>query len=109
MILMKLAVLNGDGIGPEVNAAARRIIDAASEKFGFSVEYHEAPIGGHAYRKTGDPYPDETRELCLQADAVLLGGSWDTRRDHARCYRRNDTFGPGYANRRTGFRCCADL
>jgi protein-disulfide isomerase/uncharacterized membrane protein len=38
--------------------------------------------------------------------AVLLGGAWDTTEDHARCYRRNDTFGPGYASPRTGFRCC---
>lgn len=38
--------------------------------------------------------------------AVLLGGAFDTSQDHARCYRRNDTFGPGYANVRTGFRCC---
>lgn len=40
--------------------------------------------------------------------AVLLGGAWDTRDDHARCYRRNDTFGAGYASPRTGFRCCSN-
>jgi protein-disulfide isomerase/uncharacterized membrane protein len=39
--------------------------------------------------------------------AVLLGGAWDTSKDHARCYRRNDRFGAGYATVRTGFRCCA--
>lgn len=39
--------------------------------------------------------------------AVLLGGAFDTSQDHARCYRRNAVFGPGYANARTGFRCCA--
>ena len=38
--------------------------------------------------------------------AVLLGGAFDTSKDHARCYRRNDTYGPGFANIRTGFRCC---
>ncbi len=38
--------------------------------------------------------------------AVLLGGGYDTSKDFARCYRRNDTFGPGFANKRTGFRCC---
>jgi protein-disulfide isomerase/uncharacterized membrane protein len=43
-----------------------------------------------------------------EEEAVLLGGAFDTRTDHARCFRRNDTFGPGFANRRTGFRCCAD-
>ena len=73
MILMKIAVLNGDGIGPEVNAAARRVIDVAAATFDFLVEFQEVPIGGDAYRKTGDPYPDETKEVCLQADAVLLG------------------------------------
>jgi protein-disulfide isomerase/uncharacterized membrane protein len=40
--------------------------------------------------------------------AVLLGGAWDTTEDHARCYRRNDSFGAGYASPRTGFRCCSD-
>ncbi len=39
--------------------------------------------------------------------AALLGGAWDTSEDHARCYRRNDSFGAGYASVRTGFRCCA--
>lgn len=39
--------------------------------------------------------------------AALMGGAWDTTEDHARCYRRNDTFGPGYATPRTGFRCCS--
>ena len=38
--------------------------------------------------------------------AVLMGGAYDTPKDKARCYRANDTFGPGYANKRTGFRCC---
>ncbi len=41
-------------------------------------------------------------------NAVLLGGGYDTSKDHARCYRRNDTFGAGFANIRTGFRCCKD-
>jgi formylglycine-generating enzyme required for sulfatase activity len=38
--------------------------------------------------------------------AVLLGGNFETTKDHARCFRRNDTYGPGFANHRTGFRCC---
>ena len=38
--------------------------------------------------------------------AVLMGGAYDTPKDKARCYRANDTFGPGYSNKRTGFRCC---
>ncbi|GMV44295.1 MAG: hypothetical protein AMXMBFR64_60110 [Myxococcales bacterium] len=43
-----------------------------------------------------------------EGEAVLLGGAFDTAKDHARCYRRNDSFGAGLANRRTGFRCCGD-
>ncbi len=39
--------------------------------------------------------------------AILMGGAFDTSKDHARCFRSNDTFGPGFANRRTGFRCCS--
>jgi len=42
-----------------------------------------------------------------EKDAVLMGGAYDTPKDKARCYRRNDTYGPGYANLRTGFRCCS--
>lgn len=41
-----------------------------------------------------------------EKEALLMGGAFDTSKDHARCYRPNDTFGPGYANPRTGFRCC---
>lgn len=41
-------------------------------------------------------------------NAALIGGAWDTKEDHAKCYRRNDTFGAGYASPRTGFRCCSN-
>ena len=41
-----------------------------------------------------------------EAEATLMGGAYDTSKDHARCSRNNDTFGPGYANKKTGFRCC---
>ena len=41
-----------------------------------------------------------------EKEATLMGGAYDTSKDHARCSRNNDTFGPGYANKKTGFRCC---
>ena len=41
-----------------------------------------------------------------ESEATLMGGAYDTSKDHARCSRNNDTFGPGYANKKTGFRCC---
>ena len=43
-----------------------------------------------------------------EGGSALLGGAFDTPDDKARCYRRNDTFGPGYASVRSGFRCCAN-
>ena len=78
---MRICVLPGDGIGPEVTRAALRVLDAAASRFGFAVELDERPFGGAAIDATGDPFPDATREACLGADAVLLGAvggpSWN--------------------------------
>ena len=65
--------LPGDGIGPEVVGAARRVVEAAGEVFGFEVRYEEALIGGVAIRKVGEPVTDETLDRARAADAVLLG------------------------------------
>ena len=70
---MRICVLPGDGIGPEVTTAALRVLEAASSRFGFAVELDERPFGGAAIDATGHPFPDATREACLGADAVLLG------------------------------------
>lgn len=72
-----VAVLAGDGIGPEVVGEAVKVLEAT----GLSFDFHEALIGGCAFDATGDPLPDETLALCKQADAVLLGAvggpKWD--------------------------------
>ena len=70
---MRICVLPGDGIGPEVTTAALRVLAAASARFGFAVELEERPFGGAAIDELGHPFPDATREACLGADAVLLG------------------------------------
>jgi 3-isopropylmalate dehydrogenase len=70
---MRICVLPGDGIGPEVTSAALRVLDAAASRFSFSVELDERPFGGAAIDENGHPFPDATREACLGADAVLLG------------------------------------
>ena len=70
---MRICVLPGDGIGPEVTTAALRVLTAASSRFGFEVELDERPFGGAAIDEGGHPFPDATREACLGADAVLLG------------------------------------
>ncbi len=68
-----IAVLAGDGIGPEVLAQATRVLAAVAARFGHDFALHDALIGGIAIGKTGAPLPDETQALCREADAVLLG------------------------------------
>ena len=69
----KIAVLPGDGIGPEVIAVAIDVIQHLEESHSLGIELEYADIGGTAYDKTGTPLPDETLELCQDADAILLG------------------------------------
>ena len=68
----KIAVLAGDGIGPEIVTQARKVTDAIVEKFGHEFEYTEALVGAVAIDEVGNPYPDETHDLCMNSDAVLL-------------------------------------
>jgi 3-isopropylmalate dehydrogenase len=76
-----IAVLPGDGIGPEVVAEGLRVLKAAGEKHGHDFETKDGLIGGIAIDRTGNPLPDETVALCKSADAVLLGAvggpKWD--------------------------------
>lgn len=69
---MKIAVLAGDGIGPEIVAQAVRVLDALQQD-GLSFELEPALIGGCAVDATGEPYPEATHQLVTEADAVLLG------------------------------------
>lgn len=69
----KIAVLSGDGIGPEVVAQARKVMDAVSRRYGHQFEYREALMGAIAIDETGNPLPDDTIEACMEADAVLFG------------------------------------
>lgn len=71
---MKIAVLPGDGIGPEIVAEATKVLNALDERF----ELEEAPVGGAGYEASGHPLPDATLALAKAADAVLFGavGDW---------------------------------
>ena len=71
---MKIAVLPGDGIGPEIVAQAVKVLN----KLNLNIEMTEAPIGGAGYEAAGDPLPDATLQLAKDSDAVLLGavGDW---------------------------------
>jgi 3-isopropylmalate dehydrogenase len=75
---MRVAVLPGDGIGPEIIAQATRVLRA----LGLSLEMEEAPVGGAGYAAAGDPLPPKTLALAKAADAVLFGAVGDARYDN---------------------------
>ena len=68
----RITLLAGDGIGPEITAVARELLDAVSRRHGFELLYDEQPMGGAAIDATGEPLPPSTLEACREADAVLL-------------------------------------
>ena len=70
---LKILILPGDGIGLEVTKAATTVLNAVAKKFGHTLELSEGLLGGIAIHKTGTPFPKETEELCLKADATLMG------------------------------------
>ena len=69
---MKIAILPGDGIGPEIVREARKVLDALRRN-GMPIETEEAPIGGAGYDAAGHPLPASTLALAQAADAVLVG------------------------------------
>ncbi len=76
-----IAVIPGDGIGPEICREAVRALRAVAQRFGHTFDLHEYPFGGAAYDLCGDCLPDETLAACRAADAILLGAvggpKWD--------------------------------
>lgn len=79
---LKIAVLPGDGIGPEVMKQGLAVLDAVAEKFGHEFEYHEAICGAHAIDEVGDPFPKSTFQTCMDADAVLFAAVGDPKYDN---------------------------
>lgn len=79
---LKIAVLAGDGIGPEISAVGVDVMTAVCEKFGHNVTYEYAICGAHAIDEVGDPFPEQTYEICKQADAVLFSAVGDPKFDN---------------------------
>ena len=77
-----LAILPGDGIGPEVMEQALKVLDALKDELGVRFETRVGLIGGAALDASGDPLPSETRQLCSDVDAVLLGAVGGPQWDH---------------------------
>ncbi|MCQ2202870.1 MAG: 3-isopropylmalate dehydrogenase [Bacteroidales bacterium] len=79
---LKIAVLAGDGIGPEIMEQGVAVLSAVAEKFGHKVSFKEALCGAHAIDEVGDPFPEETFKVCEEADAVLFASVGDPKFDN---------------------------
>ena len=100
MAVTHVAVLPGDGIGPEVMAEAIRVLDA------LGIEHAEHPFGGNAILAQGTPLPDETLAACREADAVLLAAVGLPSSRASRCVPSRDCsdYGGSSASMRTSAR-----
>jgi len=79
---LRIAILPGDGIGPEIMSQAIKVLNAAGEKFGHNFCYEECLVGAAAIKAVGNPFPDETLEVCLGSDAVLFAAVGDPEFDN---------------------------
>lgn len=79
---LKIAVLPGDGIGPEISKQGVAVMQAVCDRFGHEVSFKEAICGADAIDKVGDPFPEETFQTCMEADAVLFSAVGDPRFDN---------------------------
>ncbi len=78
----KIAVLSGDGIGPEIIAQAIKVLKTVGEKYNHEFLFEEGLVGACAIDECGEPYPQKTHELCLGSDAVLFGAIGDPKYDN---------------------------
>ena len=79
-----IALLPGDGIGPEVLAEAVKVLDAVAAKYGHHFSYQKGLIGGAAIDATGSALPEDTLEICRNSDAVFLAAVGDPKYDDPR-------------------------
>jgi 3-isopropylmalate dehydrogenase len=79
---LRIAILPGDGIGPEIMTQGVAVLDAIAQKFNHKFEYEEAIVGAHAIDEVGDPYPQATHDVCMRADAVLFAAVGDLKYDN---------------------------
>lgn len=78
----KIAILAGDGIGPEIVDQGIKVLKAIGKKFNHSFEFKEALVGACAIDAVGDPFPEDTFQLCMDSDAVLFGAIGDPKYDN---------------------------
>ena len=80
--MKKIAILPGDGIGPEIVKQAQKVLDAVAKKFDRKFDYQEALVGAAAIDATGEPFPAKTQEICENVDAILFGAIGDPKYDN---------------------------
>jgi 3-isopropylmalate dehydrogenase len=102
----RITLLPGDGIGPEITAVARQLLDVVSAKHAFTLVYDEQPMGGAAIDATGEPLPASTLEACKAADAVLLAAIGSPQYDSLPREQRPET---GLLGLRSGMGLFANL
>lgn len=78
----KIAIIPGDGIGPEVTSQSVKVLDAVAKRFGHEFDYRYAVMGAIAIDQTGNPLPDATIDTCLNSDAILFGAIGDPKYDN---------------------------
>ena len=106
MTSYRITLLPGDGIGPEITAVARQLLDAVSRRHGFELIYNEQPMGGCAIDATGEPLPASTLEACRDSDAVLLAAIGSPQYDSLPREKRPET---GLLGLRAGLGLFANL
>ncbi len=79
---LKIALLPGDGIGPEIVGEAVKVLDAVAARYGHTFVYRKALVGAAAIDAVGDPYPAETHQVCETSDVVLFGAIGDPKYDN---------------------------
>ena len=79
---LNIALLPGDGIGPEVIAQAVKVSNAIAKKFNHKINWSKALTGADAIDKVGDPYPEKTHQICINSDAILFGAIGDPKYDN---------------------------
>ena len=102
----RVVLLPGDGIGPEITAVARQLLEAVSDRHGFQLSFEEQLIGGSAIDASGEPLPASTLEACRGADAVLLAAIGSPRFDNLPRDKRPET---GLLGLRSGMGLFANL
>ncbi len=106
MTSYRITLLPGDGIGPEITAVTRQLLDAVSRRHGFELVYDEQPMGGAAIDATGEPLPASTLEACKHANAVLLAAIGSPQYDSLPREKRPET---GLLGLRAGLGLFANL